>query len=360
MDITRKGSRTKLAARREPYWLRLAKGAYVGFRRGPDTWIARYRAGGKQHYQSLNATEYDDAKREAEVWFRQMGSGITRRGTVREALGAYLDWLRDQGRQFKTSEDRFKLIIYRHPLADKPLHEVTRQDFRAWRKTLQAGRKNRSVNRHVNSVKAALNRAVNEGFSGNREAWKVENLADDGDRDTAIFLTPEQRKAIIAECEPATGRFLRGLELTGARPSELANARVKDLDGDTLRLAHKKGRPPKLRVRSVVLQDAGFFKAQARNKLPRAFLFTDADGRQWERHVWGVEVRRAVDEVKAPHGASAYSFRHSRISELLQVYGVDPLTVGAQTGTSVRVIEQTYYKFIPNSIREKLRAISTS
>ena len=30
--------------------------------------------------------------------------------------------------------------------------------------------------------------------------------------------------------------------------------------------------------------------------------------------------------------ASAYSSRHARISELLQLYGVDPLTLAAQTG----------------------------
>jgi hypothetical protein len=31
--------------------------------------------------------------------------------------------------------------------------------------------------------------------------------------------------------------------------------------------------------------------------------------------------------MRVPTEASVYSFRHARISELLQVYGVDPLTV---------------------------------
>jgi integrase len=47
-------------------------------------------------------------------------------------------------------------------------------------------------------------------------------------------------------------------------------------------------------------------------------------------------------------------FRHARISELLQVYGVDPLTVAAQTGTSLRMIERTYFKFIRSAMLEKL------
>ena len=33
--------------------------------------------------------------------------------------------------------------------------------------------------------------------------------------------------------------------------------------------------------------------------------------------------------------ATAYSFRHAHVSELLQMNGVDPLTVAAQTATSV-------------------------
>jgi integrase len=82
--------------------------------------------------------------------------------------------------------------------------------------------------------------------------------------------------------------------------------------------------------------------------------------------MWAAEIRTAIAShnktargaMRIPSDASAYSFRHARISELLQVYGVDPLTVGAQTGTSLRMIERTYYKFIPSVMREKLTAIA--
>ena len=55
--------------------------------------------------------------------------------------------------------------------------------------------------------------------------------------------------------------------------------------------------------------------------------------------------------------ASAYSFRHVRISELLPIYGVDPLTVAAQTGTSIAMIEKAYLRFIPSARQEKLAAL---
>jgi len=133
-------------------------------------------------------------------------------------------------------------------------------------------------------------------------------------------------------------------------------------------LAHRKGRPPKLRVRYVVLSDEGrkFFEEQATEKLPDAPLFTEDGEQPWRRHIWAREMRAAIVKVnekarakaRIPAGASAYSFRHARISELLQLYGIDPLTVAVQTGTSLAMIERAYLRFIPSALREKLARIS--
>lgn len=78
--------------------------------------------------------------------------------------------------------------------------------------------------------------------------------------------------------------------------------------------------------------------------------------------MWAAEVRAAIARYnstaagpsRVPSRASAYSFWHARISELLQVYGIDPLTVAAQTGTSLRMIERAYFKFIRSAMLEKL------
>jgi integrase len=378
-DLSRKTNRTRLKIRREPYWQRLTSGAYLGFRRGPDTWIARYRnRDGKQTYQALaGAIEYDDAKRQAELWLKQLGSTAVRsvrRGTVRDALETYLKWLREQGREATadTSEQRFELIVWPDPLADTLLQSLSRDDMRDWRERLRPGRQPRSINRHVRSIVAGLNRAHSEGYIGNPESWKLPPLADDTDDagETAVLLSPEQRRAIHAACCPAAALFVRGLELTGARPKEIAAATVRDFDPKhgTLRLAHRKGRPAKLRVRSVVLsvEAIAFFKAQTKGKLPTALLFLDPFGNPWTRHSWAREVRDAINAHNAkargkkriPKDASAYSFRHSRISELLQVYGLDPLTVAAQTGTSIKMLEKAYFRMIPAAMREKLAAIS--
>jgi len=379
-DITRKSSRAQLPVRREPYWLRLASGAALGFRRGPNTWIAKYnpRRGGKRQYRPLiGAVEYDDAKKAAEEWLSQLaGSPVRRirRGTVRAALEDYLADLKRHGRPeaAKEAEGRFKLTVYGDQLAELKLEQATADDFMDWRDRLRKGREPRTINRHVRSVIAGLNRARQIGHVGNPESWSMKPLQDDVEDsgDTAVFLTSEQRKAIIEKATQELGEFLRGLELTGARPKELAAAKSDDFDGQALRLAHKKGRPPKLRVRHVVLGPDGveFFKQQSRGKVHR-LLFTHDDGEQWTNNQWARELRKTITAVnveakakgkdRVPAGASAYSFRHARISELLQLHGVDPLTVAAQTGTSVAVIEKFYLRFIPSAMREKLQSVRT-
>ena len=382
-DLSRKRDREQLQPRREPYWQRLGSGAYLGFRRGPETWIARYRGRDeKQRYNSLGeALEFDEAKKRAEDWLAQFARVPVRaakRDTVAAALDAYLVDLKRHGRAdaARSAEGRFRTALgfdfatsrYRDPLAETQLDQTTHEDFLEWRDRLTNGRLPRTVNRLVRAISAGLNRAHRLGHIGNPAAWRLEGLPDDEESETAIFLTRAQRKGLIDAASPAAAAFLRGLELTGARPKELATARVGDFDGERLKLSHRKGRPPKLRSRYVVLDDEGiaFFRSQARDKLPAAPLFTEDGQKPWRRDMWAAEIRTAIAShnktargpMRIPSEASAYSFRHARISELLQVYGVDPLTVGAQTGTSLRMIERTYYKFIPSVMREKLTAIT--
>lgn len=374
-----------MAERREPYWLRLGPGAALGFRRGPNTWIAKYnpKRGGKRQLKALTGcVEYDEAKRAAEEWLSQLtGSAVRspKRATVKAALEKYLADLRRHKRQDAAdeAEGRFRLTVYDDPIADLSLESGRREDFEEWRERLTKGRQPRSVNRQVRAVVAGLNCARALGHVGNPDAWKLKPLADDieDDGETAVHLTPEQRKSLVEAASQPLGEFLRGLELTGARPKELAAATARDFDGATLRLAHRKGRPPKLRVRYVVLGSDGveFFKDRARRKLPGAFLFTEDGQQEWRRHVWARELRAAAARVNetakvkaripvenketGAKGASAYSFRHARISELLQVHGVDPLTVAHQTGTSVAMIEKHYFRFISSAMREKLAQV---
>ena len=381
-DLSRKRTRENLEPRREPYWQRMAQGAYLGYRRGPETWVARFRGkDGKQQYQALGeALEFDVAKQRAEHWLTQLSASpirVTKRETVIAALETYATDLRRHGRgdAAKRAEEHFRTAFdfdrkterYRDPLADQKLEATTKDDFLEWRERLAPGRQARTINRLVRTVTAGLNRAHGLGHVGNPAAWRMESLADDGETETAVFLTPAQRLGLIRAASVEAAAFFRALDLSGARPKELAEAKAADFDGQHLKLSHRKGRPPKLRTRHVVLDKDGvaFFTAQAKNKSPSDPLFTTAALKPWRRDQWAHEMRSAIAThnkdakpgTEVSTDASAYSFRHSRISELLQVFGVDPLTVAAQTGTSLRMIELTYFKFIRSAMLEKIAGL---
>jgi integrase len=380
--LSTKSARARLNHRREPYWTQIGRGSYLGFRSGAGTWIARYRDGdGKQHYQSLGEhEEFTIAKEQAERWLSQVTKGAHRapsRGTVRDALSGYVRHLRSIGRRTTAWDvgQRFRLTVPRSgEFGRKKLEDTRREDFETWRNGLRKGRQPRSVNRQVRAVVAALNWAVKDGgFVGNREAWKLTHLVDDGEESTPVFLTPEQRDRLIAAASPTAAALLTGFRHTGARPSELAKATVADFDakGGTVTLSHRKGRGAKFRSRATQLDDEGvkFFKAQTRGKLPKAPLITNEAGGHFTDQQWCREIELAIIAAnktarkpaqRIPAGASAYSFRHTRISELLQLYGIDPLTTAQQTGTSIAMIERFYFKFISSSMRDKLNAVKAS
>jgi len=388
-NIKTQTGRDKLAPRRNAYFETLSKGRALGFRRGPDTWFARLytpdavNADKKTpfEYQPLGQHEdYSAAKKAADAWFNTVTKGAHRapkRGTVKDALDSYVADLRNHQRTNAADEGerRFKQLIESDKIASKQLDAATREDFEEWRDRLRTGRQPRSINRHVRSVVAGLNKAVRDlGYTGNAAAWKFTKLTDDKEDtgDSAVFLTAEQRERLIEHASKELAAYLRGLEHSGARPSELAAATVADFDAKQGRLVlkHRKGKGSKLRSRAVTLSstDAKFFASHTANKLPTAPLISNPEGGHWRRHRWARAIRAAklaIENAKPkqqpiPEGACAYSFRHARISELLQIYGVDPLTVAKQTGTSMAMMEKYYFKFLPDSLLEKLDAVKAS
>jgi integrase len=378
-DLSKKTIRRDLAVRKDPYWYRLKPGQYLGFRRGPDTWICRFRTGDQTYsFHALDESydRFEDARKEAETWFAAMSGAITKtpkRSTVKAALSAYLQHLREHGRgpTADDAEGKFETTVFKDKkLPGLELESASRDDFIAWRKRLMKGeRENRSVNRYVRQVAAGLNLAVAElGHVGNPKAWTLTPLQDDVEEanksETAIFLSADQRKRLIAAASPTAAEFFMGLELTGARPSELANARVKDYRDGKVRLASRKSKGGKLRIRETELlapEDREFFERHTSGRKDDEWLLLK-DGERWQRHAWAHQMRAAItkynaaglDQLPTDKDLGAYVFRHARISEMLQTYGIDPVTVAIQCGTSVVMIEKAYHKFIPSAMRAKL------
>ena len=387
ISIRTKRQRAALAPRPAPYFETLGRGEALGFRAGPDTWIARWKDhAGRQHYEPLRDVEdFDAAVAAACAWFEQIsgaGAAKPKRGTVRDALDAYIAWLKEQGRtgSASLSDAMYRRSVDGDAFAAIQLEQLTQEQFRHWRARLLKGRaptrgKNRkvqsrepqSVNRIVRQVVAGLNWASKHGHVGNVAAWTVAYLhtpVTERRTDPRNLLTPEQREQIKALCAPIVRDYLRGLEETGARPSEVAALTAKQFDPRSggLVIGAWKGRPVEWRERQVPLSTEGAAFFAERVKLhPEGPLFPGVKGGRMPRKYWAEALRlarRLINASAAPESKVqslvAYSFRHARISELLQVFKVDVVTVAKITGTSVQMIEATYHHQIPLAIRPLL------
>lgn len=137
-----KSARERLIARREPYWIQITRGSYLGFRAGAGTWIVRHRDhNGRQFHALGQHEEFTEAKRRAERWLSQVANGPYRsssRGTVRDALASYVRHLRsigrratawDAGKRFRLTVGR-KSVFGRMRLEDVRREEVARQRAR--------------------------------------------------------------------------------------------------------------------------------------------------------------------------------------------------------------------------------------
>jgi len=100
-------ARDKLKPRRPPFWQRVTKGGYVGFRKmtanTSGVWLARYRVeGDEQLMQPFGALDefppyerFDRAVSLAREWFEHLGmGGSTKRTTVVVACANYVEHLR--------------------------------------------------------------------------------------------------------------------------------------------------------------------------------------------------------------------------------------------------------------------------
>jgi integrase len=374
-SLNKQRERENLPPRRAPYWQRITDGRYLGFRPGPNSWHARFRdRKGRQHQCALSdARTYTQAMNAALSWCERMASAkgrtVAKRGTVQQALMAHVRELRSLNRPEAAARalERYQVAVWLDPLAGIKLERLSSDDFAAWRDRLDNGQRGtRTRNYYVRMVIAGLNGAVELGWLANPAAWKLKRLTEaQADGESAVFLDPAQRQALIQAAEPAAALFFQGLALTGARPGELAAA-VADHYNVTLsqlRLAHRKGRSPALKVRWIWLPGdaAAFFARQAHGKDPGAAILPQRCGTAWTRHDWAAAFRRAAAAVNAaggavriPADASAYSFRHAAISELLQIAGLDPVSTAKRTGTSVQMIETFYHRHIPEAERAKL------
>jgi integrase len=190
--------------------------------------------------------------------------------------------------------------------------------------------------------RAALNLAFADGLITTDFAWRRKLVpVKNADRRRELYLKRAQRKKFIEKASPDLGQFLRGLALVPLRPGALAALRVGDYDSHLKVL--KVGKDKNGQERKIKLPEATakFFAEVSKRKPAGDPLVSRADGKAWDKDAWKWPVKAAATAAKLPPGTTAYTLRHSVISDLVHD-GLDLLTVAQISCTSVAMIERHY------------------
>lgn len=376
------GDRQALKPRRDPYWSRIVKGCYLGFRKmtaGSDgTWSARAldETSGKQVYKPLgdlselpDHLRHDAAQKAAVAWFDHLGKGGTPLVvTVRDACKNYVDHLRDTkgARAIKDAEARFNSYVLNNgKLASTELQKLTPAHLQTWRKALKAlpttsgarrgeKRSDSSLNRDMTCFRAALNLAYRDGLVSSDFAWRGKLLpVKDADRRRNVYIDVDQRRKLVSHAPDDLAGLLRAMSIVPLRPGALAALTVASYDKRLKTLTVGKDKAG--RDRKLMLPDttATFFADHCKDKLPGAPLLARSNGKQWEKDAWKYPVKDAAAAAELPDTVTCYTLRHSVITDMIHG-GLDITTVAQLSGTSVLMIEKHYGHLTQKHARDAL------
>ena len=373
-SINTVSARDKLKTRREPYWHRVAKGCYLGYRKMTagtgGTWVARLldETTGKQSYSSLgdfselpDHLRFDAAYKAADAWFKHRnegGSAIII--TVGEACQRYVEKQRNDGKEAgaKDLEMRFRRWMYPDKkLSTTPITKLSQGQVSDWRLKLtkapallqdktQVGTRPKSassINREMAVFKAALNLAMRDGYATSDAAWKykltpIKNAT--GRRDCYLDIT--QRRALIASAPADLAAFLKALSLLPFRPGAMAALTAGSFDKRLGVLTVDKDKSGKDRKITLPPATAAFFAEQIKGKLPTAPLVARADLKFWDKDSWKGPFKNAALLAGLPSSSTTYALRHSVITDLIALHHLSTMTVAQLSGTSVMMIEKHY------------------
>lgn len=382
-DLSRVKDRDALKPGREPHWQRLRPGCFIGYRAsargGAGTWIARAYDEDRRAYRLKALGSFGDhaanerfalAKHEAEHFAIEIGRGSGR--------DEDMETVEDACRHFALSHgeagQRFVRYVYSDPIAKLKLAKLRRSHLKSWRQRLEERpalvsrrkkgepvtrlRSPATLNRDMAVLRTALGQVLPLGTPNTDGAWQealrpVRNAV----KRRTLYLNRDQRRSLLAGvCEEARS-FVEALNILPLRPGAVAALIAGDFDKRTAELTVGKDKAGGGRRIILPANAARLFSAAAKGKLPAAPLFMRSNGKAWDKETWNDPIRDAAREAKLPPAVTAYTLRHSVITDLVAA-GLPLLTVAQISGTSAAMIEKHYGHLIADAATNALAGLA--
>jgi integrase len=379
-------ARLKLAARTRPYFVKVARGAWLGYRKpfsGPGAWAARVGfSDGKGWEKTLWGADDNgltaDGDKVLSFWqAKEKVQNLVGRKLDADIMRAAADddgapiitldkALTDYGAALKVrGADVYNAQMPRYHLSDtllsKPVTLISEAELKSWRgELLNKGLAPSSVNRYMTPVLAALTLADKTRTHIWREGLKA--LPDATEANNIVIEDEAKAQAWVAASythDHQLGLLIHVLAETGARPSQAVRLRIRDLiviDAKAPRLLMPKSgkggtrHPGQRKVQryavSISPELAALLKAAAKGRPSNAALLLRKDGQPWREHEPAADYRRPVRSIVESIGLdpdvySLYAFRHTSITRML-LKGTHTAIVAACHDTSEQMVRAHY------------------
>lgn len=385
--IDTREARKRLTVRREPHWLKIAVGCQLGYRkltRDRGTWIAKLRdKSGKRVQKMLGAADdamdadgatalsFEQAQSKARDWFQSVANGGAELSggklTVNGAMDRYLAYIKARRKSHAHLEMYAKAYI-RPKLGQIPVAELTTAMVRRWHEEIAAepprlrsrkgappryrkedeneaeARRKRQLraNRHLTTLKAALNLAWRDGLVSHRDAWERVRLFGGVERQRTKILSPGEARDLVAACGPAMRNLVQAALLTGARYGELCALDARDFASHAGALFIRDSKSGKSRYIYLNRSAEQFFQELAAGKKSNEPMLTMENGERWRRDMYFRPFKAAVKVAGIDPSFTFHELRHTWAS--LTIMGGAPLMAVAQNlgHSDTRMVERHY------------------
>jgi integrase len=414
-QLETRAARLRLAPRKKPYRAASAKqGLHLGYRRMANkngSWIAfayqgqsDKKAGRYSERAFAQADDYSEADgHEVLNYFDAIGRVSdaappirrSRGYTVQDAIGDYVTWL---GQHRKTADDaKARLAAYVTPFfGDRQLERLKPADFDNWlswalphrpRGRLKDGkqtataeharavargrkakplppevpaaekarRRRSTLNRVINYLLGALNRAYEQGHVDGRTAWARVRKFKNADSARIARLSTEEAKRLLNACAPDFRQLVEVALLTGCRYGELTAFAARDFDADqgTLLVAESKSGKP----RRVPLTDEGqqLLESLTADKAPDELVLVKTDGTAWNKSEQFRRMRAACEAANIVPPVNFHAIRHTFASLLIEAGTPLAFVAEALGHSDTRMVSKHYAHLAPSIVHAEIR-----
>lgn len=390
-----RNARTKLAVSKHPYWVSVRPSLHLGYYKGKrgGAWVARYRPDGIARYyrhtlgaaddtqdaNGLDVLSYGQAQRAAMAFadnfaHKEAGQSLVPL-TVSDAVQDYLKNF--EGKSLaETSRVCERYIL--PALGNIRLDRLNKNRIQTWHRDLakaapmlRTGRnadklntrvltdprpRQATANRILTVLKAALNRAWENGHAQDADPWRKVKPFKDVDAGREQYLSELEAQRLINACPADFRQLASAALLTGCRYGELIQMQTRDYYPDDKIIHVRESKSGKPRDVPLTDQGAALFDRACIGKKRADLIFLRADNQPWGRSHQTRQMNTACQQAGIDPPISFHGLRHAYAASLARA-GVPLQVIAAALGhADTRVTEKHYAHLQPGFVADTIRA----